>query len=120
MAVEKGVSGEEALEEPTMSRPRVQIFHDDMAEWLPDRADIDSESLLSWQFVRHEHPEDIKRIARVVREHGYRCTYVDATTIWAEHSGEVYSCWLGLPEDDEVLWSALSQWIVGTQEQPGR
>jgi len=61
--------------------------------------------------VRIAHPDDVQRIVRLFREHGYDVSPLEARAVWSIHSGGFAAGWLTLPADSDELWQVLVEYI---------
>lgn len=95
-----------------MERQRVQIGDTSDAEWLPSEALEDSGAMDDWRWVCRNQKNDVQRIAKAVREVGLRCTYTDAATLWAAHSGVDCAGWLILPDESDQIFRCVSPHIT--------
>jgi hypothetical protein len=51
------------------------------------------------------YPEDVQRIQMVALSHGVVLSARDAEAAWDSYSDDMAAGWMGLPEDDDDLWS---------------
>ena len=54
------------------------------------------------------YADDIERIQRVCAQRGRIISAQQAQTAWGEESESMAAGWLGLPEDDGLLWDIVS------------
>lgn len=57
---------------------------------------------------RPEYIDDTIRIVKVSLNHGINLTLKQAEEVWILYSESMCAGWMGLPEDDEILWNIIS------------
>lgn len=55
----------------------------------------------------HRHLGDVVRIQRVAEQNGYEADLEACAYLWDEYSDRYAAGWLGLPEDDNDLWTLV-------------
>jgi hypothetical protein len=59
----------------------------------------------------YNNPQHVARILRVLRSHGYTATKAQARTLWLLCSSKVGATWLTMPDDEEVVWEHIAEFI---------
>lgn len=55
----------------------------------------------------HRHLGDVVRIQQVCEQNGYEADLEACAYLWDEYSDRYAAGWLGLPEDDNDLWTEI-------------
>lgn len=54
------------------------------------------------------YPDDVERIQKVLKEHGFSLTPQQAEEAWELYGDDMAAGWMMLPESDDEVWSILS------------
>jgi len=57
----------------------------------------------------YDHIGDVIRLERVAEENGYEADLETCAYLWDEYSDRLCAGWLGLPEDDNDLWTEVER-----------
>lgn len=58
-----------------------------------------------------EYIDDIKRIKRILIEHGYNATLTLAEVLWEKYSESMCAGWMSLPDNDEEVFDCISYYL---------
>ena len=58
------------------------------------------------------YPEDVERISKILLEKGYWATTDQCEHLWEIYSDSLCAGWLGLPDDDELVFKSIKPWIA--------
>lgn len=63
---------------------------------------------------QQRHASDVERIQRVALSHGVLLGWMDAYSLWDNHSDSYAAGWLFLPDNDDELWNTIKYEIQDT------
>lgn len=59
------------------------------------------------KYFEHRWIDDVRRIQKVLLDNNYSSDLKDCADLWNCYSDDMCAGWMGLPEDDEELFSIL-------------